>query len=115
MKVRTNDYLLGALRLRDESMTRKRANRDLRQTHPLAMQNGVRLRATLVFSSVVTLVRGVLQTAYLIMSTISRRLTHLAVALHSAVAVCNQLAKKAQRCHLCILLWLSAFLSRAAI
>ena len=42
MKVRTYDNMLRALRLRDESMTRKKANRYLRQSDPLAMQNGVR-------------------------------------------------------------------------
>ena len=41
MKVRTDDNMLRALRLRDESMRRKKANRYLRQIDPLAMQTGV--------------------------------------------------------------------------
>lgn len=46
MKVRIYDNMLRALRLRDESITRKKANGYLRQIDPLAMQNGVRPKVT---------------------------------------------------------------------
>ena len=47
MKVRIYDSMLRALRLRHESMTRKKANRYLGPIHALAMQDDVRPRSLL--------------------------------------------------------------------